>query len=88
MVGLQLQSEGEKGNSWHVVEPSSGVVPPSSLEGPMGGHLRSWGGCGSFPAPIAKGCGGCEPEPSCRSGQCNHVLRKWEAGSLTITQPL
>lgn len=50
--------------------------------------MGSWRGCGSLPAPAPGGCGGCGPEPSRPGGQGNYVLPKWEAGSLTIAQPL
>lgn len=53
-----------------------------------GGHVGSWGGHGSFSAPAASGCGGCGPEPCWPGGQGNYVLRKWEAGALTVAQPL
>lgn len=50
--------------------------------------MGSWGGCGSISAPAASSCGGWGPEPGRPGGQGNYVLRKWEAGSLTIAQPL
>lgn len=49
--------------------------------------MGSWAWCGCISAPAASHGGGSGPEPGRPGGQGNYVLRKWEAGSLTIAQP-
>jgi hypothetical protein len=68
--------------------PLSGAWTPFCSSFSRGTQISgAWGPgrVGPFLAPAAGGCGDCGLEPG---GQGNYVLHKWEAGSLTIAQPL
>lgn len=85
LLELQPQSEQEEASSsGHLVGPSSGISRSSALEG--AGQWEPCGGLGrarALPGPCCWLLWWLEP-----GGQDNYALHKWEAGSLTIAQPL